>query len=110
MGVERDRGRGNEGAGSEKALSPSSHCLTQFMRKAKSGDFTTGDTWHSNHADDEKFPSAAAASASIFCGERGSERGGGGRCRCAFPNYDFQSERAFPREIGRGRASLLIKQ
>ena len=83
MGVERDRGRGrgNEGAGSEKALSPSSLPLTQFMRKAKSGDFTTGDTWHSNDADDEKFPSAAAASASIFCGcgrarQRASEGGG----------------------------------
>ena len=47
---ERDRGRG-KGKGQQAAKSPFPYSsLTQFMRKAKSGDFTTGDTWHSNHA------------------------------------------------------------
>ena len=81
MGVERETEEGERGRGSRQRKSPFPYSsLTQFMRKAKSGDFTTGDTWHSNHADDEKFPSAAAASASIFCGcgragEQARERG-----------------------------------
>ena len=42
----------------------------------------------------------------FFCGCGRGRRPSFGRSRCAFPNYDFQSERAFPRE--RQRPGELI--
>ena len=77
----------------------------------KSGDFTTGDTWHSNGTPTtatKNFHPPPPPPLPFFVAAVEGDGGG----RCAFPNYDFQSERESISELGRERPewreSLLI--